>query len=349
MTKLKVSIVTITYNQEKYIAQALESFVMQDAKFSFEVIVADDCSTDKTPSIIKEYARKHPEIIKPIFRKKNIGAIPNIMDVIKKAKGPFIALCEGDDFWTDPSKLQRQVDFLEKYKDYSMVFHPVRVFFENGETKDSIFPNFKTGFTINRLLQGNFIQTNSVMYRALSKSEYNKLAVDVMPGDWYLHLFHARFGEIGFIDRTMSVYRRHEGGLWWSEAPGFLEKIIYGHLRLTQEIVKIYSDDKKKQKIAYNFIIKLINRTVTSNNFNETIIEKISNNAPKEAAKAFRDNLISLNKLQAKYENLKEINRSLEDSNTKITTEIKLIKSSRYYIIRRRLTYPFRKLKSLIT
>ena len=234
-----VSVVMITYNQEKYIKQAIESVLEQQVDFDYEIIIGDDNSTDSTSDILKEYTKKHKNI-KVINRKKNIGAIPNFMQTFRQARGKYIALCEGDDFWTDPTKLQRQVDLLEDNEDYALVFHPVRVFFENGKKTDSVHPDFKTGFDLNELLRGNFIQTNSVVYRARSAEEYSSLPEDIIPGDWYLHLFHAKFGKIGFIDRVMSAYRRHEGGVWWNSTEDegkFWQKHGREHFRFYSKVL----------------------------------------------------------------------------------------------------------------
>lgn len=120
---LMVSIMCITYNHEPYIRQCLEGFVMQKTNFRFEAIVHDDASTDGTAAIIREYAEKYPDIIKPIYETENQyskhdGSLRRIMD--EACKGKYIALCEGDDYWTDPQKLQIQVDFMENHQIFSM-------------------------------------------------------------------------------------------------------------------------------------------------------------------------------------------------------------------------------------
>jgi glycosyltransferase involved in cell wall biosynthesis len=173
-----VSVIIITYNQENYIGQALESIVTQKTSFEFEVLVGDDMSTDKTPAIISDFAQRYPAIIKPIIRKKNLGPAPNFVETLKLSQGRYIAICEGDDYWTDPLKLQRQADFLDANPDCVVCFHPVRVIYENGTHEDEIYPVQKDGFTLERLVEGNFIQTNSVMYRA---TNYNDLPDDILP------------------------------------------------------------------------------------------------------------------------------------------------------------------------
>ena len=119
--KIKLSVICLTYNHEKFIRQALDGFVMQKTNFPFEVIVHDDASTDETAKIIREYEIKYPELIKPIYQKENLWqkGIPTKNYIYPKINGKYVALCEGDDYWTDPLKLQKQVDFLEAHWCYS--------------------------------------------------------------------------------------------------------------------------------------------------------------------------------------------------------------------------------------
>lgn len=272
MKRIKVSVACISYNQEDYIAEALEGFVSQKTDFLYEVIIADDKSTDKTPRIIKEYAEKYPEIIKPIFRTKNVGPQKNFIGALKKAEGQYIALCEGDDFWTDPLKLQKQADYLDLHKDFNLVFHPVRVFFQNHEKEDSIFPDpeEKDTFTINDLLRRNFIQTNSVMYR---KINYDSLSTDAMPFDWYLHLSHVNNGKIGFINEIMAAYRRHADGLWWQTTQegqdGIWMRQGAGHMVLYAELLKKFRDSSEILEIIDEHVegtIDILSRIdITSN------------------------------------------------------------------------------------
>lgn len=264
MNKPKVSIVTITYNHEKYVRDALESFLNQKTDFIFEIIIADDCSTDKTPDIIKEYSKNYPTIINPILRGKNIGAVNNSIDALKRAKGEYIALCEGDDYWTDDNKLQKQVDFLDKNKEYALCFHPVKVFFEDQTNKNYIFPKSsdKSKFTTRKLLMDNFIQTNSVMYR---RRNYKNIPTNVMPLDWYLHLYHAQFGKIGFINQVMSAYRRHSGGIWYDTSKSMDEmwkKQGLSYLALFAALLKIYDEKRDHRAILNSQINKMFSRMI---------------------------------------------------------------------------------------
>ena len=249
--KIKVSVICITYNQEQFIKQTIESFLSQKTNFLFEVIIADDASADATPKIINQYFKVNPEKMRPILRKKNIGIQDNLFDAIRHAKGEYIALCEGDDFWTDPAKLQRQVDFLDTHADYALCFHPVKVFFESNNEPDSIFPSETKGFTVKKLLDVNYIQTNSVMYRA-QPSYDNLVANRIMPIDWYLHLYHTKNGKIGFINTIMSAYRRHPNGVWWNsykEPSQIWEKHGSSYVALLHEIMVMYGSNEEYKKI----------------------------------------------------------------------------------------------------
>lgn len=221
MTIPKVSVLCITYNHARFIRDALDGFVMQKTNFPFEVLIHDDASTDGTADIIREYTEKYPDIIKPILQTENqwsrgvdfIGTF-----LCPKIRGQYVCLNEGDDYWTDPYKLQKQVDFMDAHTDYSVCFHPVRVVWDNGTHPDSIFPSKKHRFNkttleLSDLLKHNFIQTNSVMYRWRHDC-VSLRPIGILPGDWYLHLLHAQVGKIGFISDIMSVYRRNDGGIW---------------------------------------------------------------------------------------------------------------------------------------
>ena len=139
-----VSICSITYNHAPYIRQCLDGMLMQQTDFTFEIIINDDCSTDGTTEIIREYAERYPEIVKPVFHEENQyqkgvrGMFATF--VFPKAKGKYIALCEGDDYWIDPLKLQKQVDFLEANPNYSVCFHRCNSFYQVDKKYGKILP-----------------------------------------------------------------------------------------------------------------------------------------------------------------------------------------------------------------
>ena len=126
-TSKKVSVFMITYNHEKYIAEALDSILMQKTDFDFDIVIGEDCSTDATRRIVLEYSRKYPDKIKLLLHNVNVGFISNLMYVLEACTGKYVAMCEGDDYWTDPFKLQKQVDFLEANKEYILATHGYRI------------------------------------------------------------------------------------------------------------------------------------------------------------------------------------------------------------------------------
>ena len=243
-----VSILCVTYNHKDYIAQALDSFLMQKTNFKFQVIVGDDCSTDGTTEILKEYAKKYPDIIKPIFREKNIGATKNSLEVYSNAKTPYVAICEGDDYWIDEYKLQKQVDFLETHPDYSICFHPVKVVYEgfDFEKTDEIYPTqkmIKSGTTFELLLKTNFIQTTSVVYRWMfNQTNTRQYFLDISPGDWFISLLHAKEGKIKMLPEIMAVYRRHSQGVWSDSIKSFDKLILSWGLHLANFYYSVYKN-----------------------------------------------------------------------------------------------------------
>ena len=199
-----VSICTITYNHEKYIVEALDSFLMQKTNFPFEIVVDDDCSTDGSVEVIKKYMEKFPHIIKAKLREKNVGMISNFIGNQKQAKGKYLALCEGDDYWTDPLKLQKQVDFLESHKEYSMVFHNAELqhYTENGITIEPFNPEEESrDYTANDIFKTWSVPTASV----LTRNEENPW-FPVNDGPFIMKC--ASLGKVYYMAEQMSIYRR---------------------------------------------------------------------------------------------------------------------------------------------
>lgn len=222
--KVLVSVICQTYNHSRYIRQCLDGFIMQQTSFPFEVIVHDDASTDGTQEIISDYAKRFPDIVKPIFQKNNQWKLGKTMSktfIYPLIQGRYVAFCEGDDYWTDALKLEKQVSLMESRPDVSVCFHPVTIHWEDGSKPDSVFPSSKQRFNkvelgLEELLKRNFIQTNSVVYRWRFHQDSLSLIPDsVLPGDWFLHLLHAQVGKIVYIDENMGVYRKHAHGIWF--------------------------------------------------------------------------------------------------------------------------------------
>ncbi len=209
----KVSVCVITYNQEMYIRQCLQSIVDQVTNFDIEVIVGDDCSTDGTQAIIQEYVNKYPSIVNPIFQKKNINdGANNFLSVIKKARGEYIARVDGDDFCY-PGKLQAQVDFLDKFEKISMVSHLCTRVNEVGEeiTRDTAFSKAPIFFfEAEYLVQtANCVVNSSTMYRsfAITHSEMKPCF------DFYINLLISRKGGLAIINEYYGAYRITNSGV----------------------------------------------------------------------------------------------------------------------------------------
>ena len=164
-----VSIFMLTYNHEKYIAKALDSILKQKVNFPYEIVLGEDCSTDNTREIVLNYAKQYPDKFKLILHETNRGAMYNQNEVFANCTGKYIAICEGDDYWTDLNKLQKQVDFLEDNIDFSICFTDYIIFEENS--KKFIFPelkkkyNRKTVFSRYNLILSNIIPTATVMFK----------------------------------------------------------------------------------------------------------------------------------------------------------------------------------------
>lgn len=209
----------ITYNHEEFIAQAIESVLMQETNFAVELIIGEDCSTDGTRAIVCDYKKRYPERVRVLLHERNRGVHFNFVATMKACCGQYIALCEGDDYWTDPYKLQKQVDFLENHPDYSICFTRATIFSENNTYQPCEVPALGghiRSLAIEDLLRENPMATCSVMFRrglfAELPSWYFKLAF----GDWPLHILNAQYGKVGYIPEVMAAHRLHAGGVYTS-------------------------------------------------------------------------------------------------------------------------------------
>lgn len=217
----KVAIRCVAYNHGKFIRDCLEGFVMQKTDFPFVAIVHDDASTDNTADIIREYAEKYPHIIKPIYETENQyskpgGVLRNLMNKACLDTGaPYIAMCEGDDYWTDPYKLQKQVDFLDSHPDYSLVFTSVDLFYEQERNTDRLSIESRE-YSAFEIYTGWIITTPSVMFRSVVwQSELfkklNKIKRPVF-GDLTLFMSCSSVGKLRGLDNISCVHRRLSSG-----------------------------------------------------------------------------------------------------------------------------------------
>lgn len=214
---IAVSVICVTYNHEKYIREALDSILMQETDFAFEVLIGEDCSTDGTRDILKEYEKKYPERFRMYYRKQNLGATKNEYELFMAAKGKYIAALELDDIWTDPLKLQKQYDFLESHEEYIGVAHDFDIIDKTGlviENSDNhkIKEYFNQKFTLNDFLEDGFIfQTGTHFYRNIfgDGSDYSIIytADRLIRDKTILSLLLFR-GDFYILPDTMSAYRR---------------------------------------------------------------------------------------------------------------------------------------------
>jgi len=216
-----VSINCVTYNQENYIADAIESFLAQKTNFEFEILIGEDCSTDNTREIVEKYVRDYPDKVKLITSDHNVGFKKNTERIFNHSEGKYIALCDGDDYWIDPFKLQKQVDYLEQHADCTMCFHAAKIINSEKVPLGTFVRPSKnnTKFTAGDIALGGggFFPTASVVYpKAIMENPpdcYRQASVDDFP----LGLILAGHGYAYYIDEVMSVYRTGVQGSWTSQ------------------------------------------------------------------------------------------------------------------------------------
>ena len=222
--KIVVAIWMVTYNHENYIEQAVESVMSQQTSFAYKLFIGEDFSTDKTRSICLSLKEKYPDKIELLIRDKNIGAEKNGEQVYKACFGSgakYLAMLEGDDYWVDNNKLQKQVDFLEKNSDFSMVFHDIEV---RKGTKLEASGNklTKDVFDLYDYAREGFVHTSTILYRNFGYENMPKYMNDCYAGDSVLIIAIAKRGLIKYIPEVMSVYRLHETGIWSMKDKTFL-------------------------------------------------------------------------------------------------------------------------------
>lgn len=219
MSEIMVSIFCTAYNHEKYIAAALEGFVNQRTTFAYEALVHEDASTDGTAAIIREYERKYPEIIKPIYQTENQYSkgyyiIWNLF--VEKSRGKYIAMCEGDDYWIDPEKLQKQVDYMEAHPECTLCFTNGKLE-DNGKITQRVIPRtaanrkaYKPGdcdYNMGEMALLDYIPTATILFRKDSLANYPTFSPASFTGDLAMRLSFTALGYAHCIDQDTCVYR----------------------------------------------------------------------------------------------------------------------------------------------
>lgn len=258
LNKPVVSVCCITYNHENYIAKAIDGFLMQKSSFPFEILIRDDYSTDSTTNIIKHYVDKYPQLIKPIYEKENTyskGVFP-MHQLFKIAQGEYLTPCEGDDYWTDPLKLQKQVDYLTNNPYYAACFHDCMIIYEGRKSNQKNRlrignRNIVEDVDLISIINENNIAMASIMFKNFIQKtpKYRK---ETSKGDYALMIWIAEQGKIKYLPEVMSTYRMHDGGVWSSRSSMYKEKenikfytLLQEHFTNNKYILKVLSRKKK--------------------------------------------------------------------------------------------------------
>lgn len=257
-----VSVVMITYGHEKYIEEAINGVYMQQTDFAVELIIANDCSPDNTDEVVKNLIANAPEniTIKYTLHEQNLGMMPNFMWALEQAGGKYIALCEGDDYWTDPLKLQKQVDFLEGKESYSLTFSNANILRETEQNKiveerDLVILNNSRQFSDIEILEDWIIPTASVLFRNFENwKEIENILIDkrFIFGDIVLFLYLSKKGKIWGMSDYLVTYRRQPNGATQVENH-FTHNIKYRtHLKTLIEYFGVHLRTKKIKCILSN-------------------------------------------------------------------------------------------------
>lgn len=255
---IKVSVIVHTYNHEKYIRQTIDSILNQQVNFDFEIIVGDDASLDSTPQIIQEYQQKFPSIIKPLLHPKNLGGYGkgNTLATLAVCTGQYIAAMDGDDYWTSPHKLQKQVDFLDNNSDFVSCFHNAVIHFEDGSHAD-MYVNDDSQRVITTIedLVGEdeiwYMATSAVMFRNGIIKEYPQWFHDSKSGDIPRYILLGKHGKFFYINELMSVYRKNGGGMSFTDGKQDAE-FLFNRIGMYEGI---------DQELSYKFH-KTINKNI---------------------------------------------------------------------------------------
>lgn len=261
---IMVSVVCTTYNHEEFIKDAIDGILNQKTNFKFELIIHDDASTDGTAGIIREYADKYPEIIRPIFQTENQKQKGNnmwLLFILPRIQGKYIALCEGDDYWIDENKLQLQTDFMEGHPDYSMCMHnAVKVNYETGEKvwlntfeedgtysqEDQIQVGLGSGFPA---FASYFLRTH--LWKDMPEFFWTGGVLD-----YPLRQYYASKGKTYYFKKPMSVYRFFTPGSYMRR----IEESQLGYNNYTMKMIQFYEqlDDYLEKKFHHLFVRKII-------------------------------------------------------------------------------------------
>nr|WP_281613905.1 glycosyltransferase [Flammeovirga sp. SubArs3] len=254
----------ITYNHEMYIAEAIEGIIMQKTTFPIRLVIGEDGSSDNTRKICEEYKNKYPELIELLPFEGNLGMMANFIKTLKACKGKYIALCEGDDYWTDSLKLQKQIDFLTLNDKYSICFHKVQRILDgnplNGTSHDLLR---QKEYNSKEILENFIVPTASVVFKNNNNGVFKPLLDNrVIHGDIILWLSLLQYGKAFCLEENMAVYRLQENSVTRKPLSPTLYKATTKHfeylLEFQPNLKKIISH--KINEVSWNFYISQLKR-----------------------------------------------------------------------------------------
>lgn len=296
----KVSIRLMTYNHEAYIEQAMEGILAQKTDFKVEVVIGDDFSDDRTLELIQKYTSTKRIHIRILSREKGdeywlkrqeLGRLYNFSNIMEHCSGEYIALLDGDDYWIDPYKLQKQVDFLEKHHDCSVCFTAVQYLFEDDPDRLEVYrpflPESEKVYTLTQAIRkaGEFMPTATVFFRNKYLDDLPSWVFDSLVGDMPLSLYLGTKGNYGYIDDVTSVYRIMAPGSWSARMTyKRRKKKIYG-------FVKILDDFDTYTQGSYAEIVHKEKKRILKNEWKAKLKYSIARFIPLSLARAINENL----------------------------------------------------------
>lgn len=275
----KVTVVCITYNHEKYLEQALDSFLAQQTDFEYQVFVGDDCSCDSTPDIIRRYASLYPNVIVPFIRSSNMGAQRNLIDMCQRATSPYIAFCEGDDYWIDSKKLQKQYDLMESNQRFAACFHDAFISIETDDGRWFLSKDYshasdgklrwstghkdfivKDTYSIEDYIPCGFVHTSSMFFRWNYNLVIPVWYYDHIVGDYSIWTLQVGEGIFGFVNETMSVHRRHSDSSYhYDDRMEFWKRTKADWINLDQDFIDYFTAKGARSTIVDAFKMRQLN------------------------------------------------------------------------------------------
>lgn len=242
----KVSVITLAYNSAQYIEQTIKGVVHQQTTFPVQHVLADDCSSDSTFDICQQWQRLRPDIVDTSRNSRNLGLQANFMQAYSRCEGEYVAMCDGDDYWFDRTKLQTMVDYMDAHPDCAVAFHRVINYFEDNGTKSLSNGGQKEIMTIMDLARSNTITNCSVLYRRKNVPELPEWIANIKLCDYAMHMLNACHGYIRYFARPMAVYRQRSTAEWSLKNLHDREKKLNMALDVREELIKHLPEEQNE-------------------------------------------------------------------------------------------------------